>query len=251
MRIVRFWNGKSVSYGEWDETGIKELNGSILNGFEKTGRTFSLDGVQLLAPCEPSKIVCVGLNYKDHAEEMNLELPKEPVLFMKPPSSVIGPNATIKYPSMSKRVDFEAELAVVVGEVTRFEDRENALQKVFGYTCANDVTARDLQPADGQWTVAKSFDTFCPVGPYIVTDIDASNLEIALYKNGERMQHSNTKQMIFDIPFLISYLSQIMTLFPGDLILTGTPHGVGPVEVGDKLQVEIEKIGTLTNIVEK
>lgn len=251
MKFVRFWEGKKVSYGIWESTGVKEVEGSLFRGFKATGREFSADNVQLLAPCEPTKIICAGLNYKDHAQEVGLELPEEPVLFLKPPSSVIGPGTAIKIPTMSKRVDYEAELAIVIGEITRFVSEDEALERVFGYTCANDVTARDLQSKHGQWTVAKSFDTFCPVGPYVVTGIDPDNLDIFLYKNKEKMQHSNTRNLIFDVAFLVSYISKIMTLFPGDLILTGTPSGIGPIEPGDKIEVRIDKIGTLVNTVEK
>lgn len=251
MQVVRFWHGKGISYGMLEETEVRELEGSLLKGFTLTNKVYDFDMVQFLAPCEPSKIICVGLNFKDHAEEMEMDYPEEPVIFFKPPSSIIGSGASIIYPKWSKRVEYEAELAVVMGEITRFVEEEEALEKVFGYTCANDVTARDLQLPNGQWSISKAFDTFCPIGPYITTNIAVDNLKISLYQNGVIKQESSTSLMFFSIPYLISYLSKVMTLFPGDLILTGTPSGVGSFNIGDQIEINIENIGTLKNTIEK
>jgi len=185
----------------------------------------------------PTKIVCVGLNYKKHAAEMGHELPQEPVLFMKPTSSIINDGDEIKYPAMSKRVDYEAELAIVMGEGGT----------IAGFTCANDVTARDLQQKDGQWTRAKSFDTFCPLGPKIVQVDDADNLGIKAFLNGKIVQDSNTSDMIFSVDQIVDFISQVMTLNKDDIILTGTPNGIGPMKKGDEIVIEIERIGTLSN----
>jgi 2-keto-4-pentenoate hydratase/2-oxohepta-3-ene-1,7-dioic acid hydratase in catechol pathway len=187
------------------------------------------------------------LNYRDHAEEMKVTLPQEPLLFIKPSTSVIGPGDAIIYPKMSKRVDYEAELAVVIGKAAKKVSEERAADYILGYTCLNDVTARDLQPQNGQWTTAKGFDTFAPIGPWIVTDIDPHHLDVSSYLNGERRQHSNTKNLIFGPRQLVSFISRVMTLLPGDVIATGTPSGIGPMAIGDKIEVVIEGIGTLSN----
>ncbi|MBI5573140.1 MAG: fumarylacetoacetate hydrolase family protein [Elusimicrobia bacterium] len=198
---------------------------------------------------KPSKIVAVGLNYIDHAKELNMRIPDEPVIFLKPPSSVIFNNEKIKYPKMSKQVDYEAELAVVIGKKCKNVSEENSKKYILGYACLNDVTARDLQKKDRQWTRAKSFDTFCPVGPHIVSGINPDQLKIELFLNGKLKQSSNTKNLIFKIGKLVSFISKIMTLEKYDVIATGTPVGVGPVKIGDKIEVKIEKIGTLKNYV--
>ncbi|PIU82724.1 MAG: hypothetical protein COS68_07850 [Elusimicrobia bacterium CG06_land_8_20_14_3_00_38_11] len=198
---------------------------------------------------KPSKIVAVGLNYIDHAKELNMKLPDEPIIFLKPGSSVIFNNEKIKYPKMSKQVDYEAELAVVIGKKCKNVSEKNAKKYILGYACLNDVTARDLQKKDGQWTRAKSFDTFCPLGPRIVSGINPANLKIELFLNGELKQSSNTKNLIFKIGKLVSFISKIMTLEKYDVIATGTPVGVGPVKIGDKIEVKIKKIGTLTNYI--
>jgi 2-keto-4-pentenoate hydratase/2-oxohepta-3-ene-1,7-dioic acid hydratase in catechol pathway len=201
----------------------------------------------LLAPCQPTKIVAIGQNYAEHAAELGHEAPAEPILFLKPPSAVIGPEAAILYPALSQRVDYEAELAVVIGKPAWRVPAEHALNHVLGYTCGNDVTARDLQQTDSQWTRAKGFDTFCPLGPWIVTELDVSQLRIQCRVNGHLRQDGNTGQMVHPVPRLIAYISQVMTLNPGDVILTGTPAGIGPVQPGDQIEVEIENIGTLVN----
>ncbi|KUO50495.1 MAG: hypothetical protein APF76_07525 [Desulfitibacter sp. BRH_c19] len=249
MKIVRFWDGNKISYGSLDNHKISPINGNLFGNFTIGKETLEFNEIQLLAPCEPTKIICIGLNYHDHAKEMNLPVPKEPIVFLKPSSSITGPGNNIVYPPQCTSMSYEAELAVVMGSVTKNVEVEDALDNILGYTCSNDVTARNLQPKDGQWTVSKSFDTFCPIGPYIVTDISADNLAIKLIINNEIKQNSNTSQMIFSIPFLVSYLSKIMTLFPGDVIITGTPPGVGPMEPGDTIIVEIEEIGKLNNTV--
>jgi 2-keto-4-pentenoate hydratase/2-oxohepta-3-ene-1,7-dioic acid hydratase in catechol pathway len=206
-----------------------------------------LAGVELLAPCRPSKIVCVGRNYAEHASEMGNEPPKEPLLFFKPPSAVIDPGASIVYPRQSSRVDFEGELGVVIGRRCRNVARATALDAVLGYTIVNDVTARDLQKSDGQWARAKGFDTFAPIGPWIVSDFDWRDARLTTYLNGSVKQDASTASMLFDVPALIEYVSAAFTLEPGDVIATGTPSGVGPMQAGDIVAVEIEGIGTLTN----
>jgi 2-keto-4-pentenoate hydratase/2-oxohepta-3-ene-1,7-dioic acid hydratase in catechol pathway len=207
-----------------------------------------LEQVELLAPCQPGKIVAVGLNYRAHADESGHQVPDEPVIFMKPPTAVIGPGAAIVYPAhLSQRVDYEAELAVVIGRRARHVRREEASEYVLGCTCANDVTARDLQQRDGQWTRSKSFDTFCPLGPWIVPDLDVSDLAVRSRVNGELRQDGRTSDMLFPVEELVAFVSAVMTLEPGDVILTGTPAGIGPLLPGDRVTVEIEGIGTLAN----
>lgn len=196
---------------------------------------------------KPTKIICVGLNYLDHAREMNLPLPQAPVLFMKPVSALIYNNDKIVYPAMTKELHYEAELGIVIKDRTKNTTEAQARQHIKGFTCANDVTARDLQRLDGQWTRAKSFDTFCPVGPKIVKEVDPDNLVIKLYLNGKLKQSSNTANMIFKVDYLVSFISQIMPLEPDDLIITGTPPGIGPMQKGDTVEVEIEGVGRLSN----
>jgi 2-keto-4-pentenoate hydratase/2-oxohepta-3-ene-1,7-dioic acid hydratase in catechol pathway len=203
--------------------------------------------VELLAPCSPSKIVCVGRNYAEHASEMGNEAPKEPLLFFKPPSAVTDPGASIVYPRQSNRVDFEGELGVVLGRRCRNVSRASALDYVLGFTIVNDVTARDLQKSDGQWARAKGFDTFAPIGPWIVSDLDWRHAQITTRLNGIVKQDASTASMLFDVPALIEYISAAFTLEPGDVIATGTPSGVGPMQTGDTVAIEIEGIGTLTN----
>jgi 2-keto-4-pentenoate hydratase/2-oxohepta-3-ene-1,7-dioic acid hydratase in catechol pathway len=197
----------------------------------------------------PSKIIAVGLNYHDHAKEMGMAIPDHPILFMKPATTVIKSGDAIIYPPQSKNVHYEGELAIIIKDKVRNIKKEDAAKHIKGYTCANDVTARDLQNIDGQWTRAKSFDTFCPLGPRIVSDLDPTNLNIQTRVNGEVKQNSNTKNMIFDVFELVSFVSSVMTLLPGDVIITGTPPGVGPLKIGDTVEVEIEGIGKLINTV--
>jgi len=249
MKLVRFAKDEKISFGSLEDSKIQVIHGDIFGDFETTNEVYNLSEVKLLSPCTPSKIVCVGLNYRDHAEEMHDELPTEPIIFIKPSTAVIGPNENIKYPPMSRQVDYEAELGVVIKNRARNLEIEEVNKYVLGYTCFNDVTARDLQKKDGQWTRAKSFDTFAPFGPIIETDTNPSNLDIQLLLNGEIKQNSNTSKLIFSIEELISFISKIMTLLPGDLIATGTPSGVGPMNIGDKVEVKIENIGTLVNYI--
>ncbi|MCX6668390.1 MAG: fumarylacetoacetate hydrolase family protein [Methanothrix sp.] len=218
------------------------------NRIVSSGDVLALQDVELLAPCQPSKIVCVGLNYTEHARELKMELPAEPVLFLKPPSAALATGGQIVYPPSSRQVDYEGELAVVVGKRCKNIPAEEAEKYILGYTCFNDVTARDLQRKDVQWTRAKSFDTFAPFGPWIAK-IDPSNANIETRVNGAVKQKSNTSDLIFDTSRLVEFISQVMTLEPGDLIATGTPPGVGPLQKGDVVEVEIEGIGILRNSV--
>lgn len=248
MIIGRYLLEGELFYGRPEKDGtVRRLTGTLEEGLVAGETVDQSDGLKLLAPCRPGKVICVGLNYRDHAEEFGLPIPDEPILFMKPPSAVIGPGEPIVRPQASRQVDYEAELAVVIGRQARHLKSGEALDYILGYTCANDVTARDLQKKDGQWTRAKSFDTFLPMGPYINKEIDASNLDITLSLNGQKRQQSNTANLIFDLPYLLCFISSIMTLEPGDVILTGTPSGVGAVESGDLVEVYIEGIGTLAN----
>ena len=232
---------------------IAEIEGHPFGQIQFSGARWALSDVRLLSPILPSKVVCVGRNYAEHAAEHGSEVPKEPLLFLKPSTSVIGPRDAIRLPIFSKQVEHEAELAVVIGAPgARRADRAAAERAIFGYTCANDVTARDLQRSDGQWTRAKGFDSFCPIGPWITTGLDVSDLEIRceVGRNPEEMevrQLGRTKDMVFDVPGLVSYISHVMTLLPGDVVLTGTPAGVSPLTEGDTVTVRIEGIGELTN----
>ena len=259
MTIIRCTYDEKLWYGQLDGDvvslhtrfpSIRETGGEKRIEWDDQGTEVSFASVRLEAPCTPSKAVCVGLNYRDHAAEFKQAIPSSPVLFIKPSTSLLGPAQAIQYPPMSKRVDYEAELVVVIGRLASKVAKEDALQYVLGYTCGNDVTARDLQPQQGQWTLAKSFDTFMPLGPWIETDIDPSNLKIRALLNGEVRQSSSTSNLIFNVSYLVSYISQIMTLEPGDVIMTGTSSGVGPMKDGDHIVVEIEGIGRLENIVE-
>jgi 2-keto-4-pentenoate hydratase/2-oxohepta-3-ene-1,7-dioic acid hydratase in catechol pathway len=227
---------------------VAEIDGHPFGQIRFTGQRWALADVRLLSPILPSKVVCVGRNYAEHAAEHGSDVPTEPLLFLKPSTSVIGPNDAIRLPPQSSRVEHEAELAVVIGPPgARRADRIAAQRAVFGYTCANDVTARDLQRSDGQWTRAKGFDSFCPLGPWINTDLDVSDLEVRCEVNEEVIQLGRTKDMVFDVPAIVSYVSHVMTLLPGDVILTGTPAGVGPIVAGDVVAVRVDGIGELTN----
>jgi len=250
MRIVRFELQGRTGYGIIEGEKISVLWGAPYDGglAKTTGEVLSLPEVTLLAPCEPSKIVAVGINYRDHSAETGYAVPPEPLLFMKPSTAVIGPDAEIVYPEMSQRVDYEAELAVVIGKTAHHVREQDFREYVLGYTCCNDVTARDLQRKDGQFTRSKGFDTFAPLGPWIETEIkDPDKLTVESYLNGERRQHGNTGDMVFGVATLVSYISRIMTLLPGDVIATGTPAGIGPMQPGDVVEVKIEGIGTLRN----
>lgn len=230
------------------EEFVSAISGHPFGPIQFTGERYSLSQVRLVAPMLPSKVVAIGKNYADHAHEMGGEVPDEPLVFLKPSTSVIGSGEAIAYPTtLSQRVDYEGELAVVIGRLCREVPRERAHEVIFGYTCANDVTARDLQKKDVQFTRAKGFDTFCPLGPWIQTELDPSDVAIVTSVNGEVKQSSRTSKLMYDIPALIAHVSAVMTLIPGDVILTGTPEGVGPLSVGDEVSVFIEGIGTLSN----
>lgn len=247
VKLVRFRHGEAVRYGILEGDTIYALDGDPLGSFTKGKPRAALKDVVLLPPCEPTKIVGVGLNYRDHAQSVGAPFPEEPLLFLKAPTTVIGDGAEIVWPIQSERIDFEAELAIVVGKPTRDVALDEARSRVLGYTCANDITARDLQRRDGQWSRAKSFDTFCPLGPFIALGIDPGDLSITSRVNGEVRQSSTTANLIFGIPYLISFISRVMTLLPGDVILTGTPAGTGPLRVGDEVEIEIGPIGPLRN----
>ncbi len=228
-----------------DGQRARRFDGSPFEGARLGSVELSWSAADLRAPVRPSKIVCIGRNYAAHAKELGNEAPKEPLLFLKPPSSIIGPGEAIVLPKESERVDHEAELGVVIGRRTRKIAREQALQAVYGYTCVCDVSARDLQKKDVQFTRAKGFDTFCPVGPWIETELDPSDVAISCTIDGAVRQSGRTSQMIFDVATLVSYVSQVMTLEPGDLLVTGTPEGVGPLAPGNRLAIAIEGIGEL------
>ncbi len=247
MKIVRVSHQGREIYGLLEGESIKVVKGFPAPEVEETPERIPVREVRFLSPARPSKIIALGLNYRDHAAELGMALPKEPLLFLKPPSAVIGPEDEIVLPPQSKRVDYEAELAVVIGRKAKNVPPEKALDYVLGYTCFNDVTARDLQKKDGQWTRAKSFDTFAPFGPWIETELDPSNLKIEARVNGEIRQKSSTQELVFSVPEIISFVSQIMTLLPGDVIATGTPPGVGPLAPGDVVEIEVEGIGVLRN----
>jgi 2-keto-4-pentenoate hydratase/2-oxohepta-3-ene-1,7-dioic acid hydratase in catechol pathway len=255
VRIVRFASSSGRSFGVLDGDGfVAAIDGHPFGQISFTGQRLPQADVRLLSPILPSKVVCVGKNYADHVKEMNTgDAPKEPLLFLKPSTSVIGPEDAIRIPPGSTNVHHEAELAVVIGaRGARNVSPDQALGSVFGYTIGNDVTERDMQRSDGQWTRAKGFDSFCPLGPWIETDLgaiglDAADLEVTCTVDGELRQKGRTSQLLFDLPTLISYMSQVMTLLPGDVVLTGTPAGVGPIRAGQRVEVSIEGLGTLGN----
>jgi 2-keto-4-pentenoate hydratase/2-oxohepta-3-ene-1,7-dioic acid hydratase in catechol pathway len=249
MKIVRVAHGNEARFGILEGERVFALKGNVFGSFGKGEELGLLSAQKLLAPMLPSKVVALGLNYADHAREMKQPIPSQPILFLKPSTSVIGPGEKIVYPEMSKRVDYEAELAVVIKMPARNVAVGRALEYVLGYTCLNDVTARDLQAKDGQWTRAKSFDTFCPIGPWIETELDPAKLRVRALLNYQTVQDSDTGQLIFKVPEIVSFVSRVMTLLPGDLIATGTPPGVGPMQKGDKITIEVEGIGRLENSV--
>jgi 2-keto-4-pentenoate hydratase/2-oxohepta-3-ene-1,7-dioic acid hydratase in catechol pathway len=249
MKLVRFQFQGRTACGVLQGEEVTELEGDFFGPLKTRAASHARASVKLLAPCSPSKVIAVGLNYRDHARELELPVPETPVIFLKPPTSVIGPGDIIRYPGTSSRVDYEAELGIVIKDRVKDIRPEDVRRHIVGYTCANDVTARDLQKKDGQWTRAKSFDTFCPVGPLIETDLEPDDLLVESYLNGKRRQSSRTSQFIFKTDHLVSFISQVMTLYPGDLVITGTPAGIGPMEPGDEIEVRIEGIGSLKNTV--
>jgi 2-keto-4-pentenoate hydratase/2-oxohepta-3-ene-1,7-dioic acid hydratase in catechol pathway len=248
MRVVRVITEGDCRYGLADEATVTLISDEPFAQWEPEG-DIGLKGAQLLTPVVPTKIVCVGINYRSHAKEMGHAIPAEPVIFLKPPTTINAPGGDIRLPEGVGRVDYEAELAVVIGRRTHNATRDQAEANILGYTCANDVTARDIQRIDGQWTRAKSFDGFCPLGPWIETDVDPSDLLVECYVNGKQKQSARTSDMIFDVPTLVSFVSGVMTLVPGDVVLTGTPGGIGPLASGDSVEVRIEGVGSLVNTV--
>jgi len=250
-KYVRYRTAKSSKavYGSVLGDKVTALDALPWLGGKPVGQAAPFSEVTLLAPVQPSKIVCIGLNYHAHVQASFSadSAPEKPLIFLKPPSAIIGPGDRIVHPPESERVDYEAELGVVIGKSGRHIPVEAAVEHIFGFTCVNDVTARDLQKKDGQWSRAKGFDTFCPVGPWIVDELNFKDVLVEGVHNGEIKQSGRTSQMIFDIPYLISYISAVMTLLPGDLISTGTPSGIAPMKSGDTIEVRVEGIGTLKN----
>lgn len=255
MKFVKFLTGKAKPTGKKIRWGILEgddvqiIKGTPFGRWQSSGETIKFYDIQLLAPCNPTKIVCIGFNYQNHVKELNLKVPDEPVLFIKPVSSVLGPEGYIVKPSDCKRLDYEAELAVVISRKAKKVPVEKISNYILGYTCFNDVTARDIQKRDGQWTRSKSYDTFAPIGPVVATAINPDYLSIKLILNGVVKQRLDTSNMIFNVEKLVSFISCVMTLYPGDVISTGTPPGVGDMGPGDVVEVAIEEIGTLRNYV--
>ena len=252
MRIIRFINkNDEVQFGWIYQEKVGLIQGDPFGEYRRFEASMLLSDLELLLPCQPSKIIAVGRNYAEHAAEMNNELPAYPMIFMKPPSALITNGEPILLPGQSKQVEHEAELVIVVGKKAKNLNQNNVREAIFGYTIANDVTARDLQKIDGQWTRAKGFDTFCPLGPWIDTEFDPSDAMISCHVNHALRQMSSTKDMTFNPDQLMIYISSIMTLIPGDVILTGTPAGVGPLVDGDMVTVNIDGLGTLVNPVMK
>lgn len=248
MRIVRFQNKNEVPRFGWLLEGkIGLIEGDLFSEYRRQEAALPVEEVRLLAPTRPGKIICIGRNYVEHAKEHNAEVPKIPLIFMKPPSAIINPGDTILLPPQSAQVEHEAELVAVIGKRGRAIPADEAAGYILGYTIGNDVTARDLQRSDGQWTRAKGFDTFCPFGPWIDTEFDPSDAVISCRVNGQLRQLASTRDMVFSVPNLVAFISSVMTLEPGDLIFTGTPAGVGPLKAGDIVEVEIENLGKLSN----
>jgi 2-keto-4-pentenoate hydratase/2-oxohepta-3-ene-1,7-dioic acid hydratase in catechol pathway len=254
VRIARYTTGDDPTYGAVEDEGgrlvLAELQGDPLyQATVFTGVRTPLDDVRLLAPVIPrSKVIGIGKNYADHAAEMGSEVPKEPLMFLVPNTAVVGPGDPVVMPPQSSEVHYEGELAVVIGKLCKDVSVDRAADVIYGYTCANDVTARDLQRGDGQWSRAKGFDTFCPLGPWIETSLDASDVRVTTRLDGQTVQDSRTSLMMHDVPALVAHVSSAFTLLPGDVILTGTPAGVGPVQAGQHVEVEVEGIGVLSSV---
>lgn len=251
MKLARFWWKQQEYCGIVEGDNIRILKGDLLETQEAGEQLVPLTQAVLLPPTYPTKAVCIGLNYRAHALELKYELPEEPLMFIKPSSCVLPPNEGIVYPPLTQNLHYEGELAVVIGSAAKNVAPEDAHKVILGYTCANDVTARDIQQKDGQWTRGKSFDTFLPFGPWIETELDLDDARIMTTLNGEVKQDSNINDLIFKVPELVAKISAVMTLFPGDIILTGTPSGVGPMQEGDKVVVAIEGIGELANTIKR
>jgi len=250
MRIIRYQRGKGEPQFGWVlEDQVGSIEGSPFGEFRRNELAHPLDSVRLLAPVIPGKIICVGRNYADHAKEVGAAVPEIPILFLKPTTALIGPGQTILLPPQSQQVEHEGELAVVIGKTGRWLAPENVPDHILGYTIANDVTARDLQRRDGQWTRGKGFDTFCPLGPWIETEFDPADALLTCHVNQELRQMASTRDMVFSIRQLVTFISSVMTLQPGDVILTGTPSGIGALQAGDTVRVTVEGIGELKNLV--
>lgn len=246
MRVVRLLHEGDCRYGLADDSTVTLISDEPFAAWEPEGAV-PLNGAHLLCPVTPTKVVCVGLNYKPHIAEMGHEFPVEPVIFIKPSTAVIGPGQPIPVPSEVGRVDYEGELGVVIGRRTHRATPDEAAENILGFCCGNDVTARELQKRDGQWTRAKGFDGFCPLGPWVATDVDPLDLSLETYVNGELKQQARTRDMLFDPFELVAFASGVMTLVPGDVVLTGTPGGIGPIVPGDEVEVRIEGVGGLVN----
>ncbi len=251
-RIKRFFRVKnlngSVFYGLEIRRGwIERIEGFPWGEYVATKELVPLDKVSLLAPVTPSKIIAVGLNYRDHIEEFGKSVPDEPVIFFKSITSLTGPGTSIQIPRASSQVDYEAELAIIIGHETWQVSESEAIKAIGGYTCLNDVTARDIQKKDGQWCRAKSYPAFCPIGPGITQGVNPAQLDIRLYQNGQLRQESNTSQLLFPVEQIVAFVSSVMPLYPQDIIATGTPSGVGPMQPGDRIEIDIEKVGRLVN----
>ena len=251
MKIVRFNADDRARYGILEGDKVRQISGTPYEGIKTIDQQYDLKDVKLLAPCIPSKVVALGVNYRSHGEEMSHRIPTEPLIFIKPATAVIGPEDNIVYPESSERVDYEGELGVVIKKQAWKISREDAPDYILGYTCVNDVTARDIQARDKQWTRAKGFDTFCPIGPCIQTELDPANALLETRLNGEIKQKTSTSDLIFPVYELVSFISNVMTLLPGDVIATGTTSGIGPMQPGDTVEIKIENIGTLMNKVVK
>jgi 2-keto-4-pentenoate hydratase/2-oxohepta-3-ene-1,7-dioic acid hydratase in catechol pathway len=249
MRLVRFRFGERIATGaiEPGSDDIRILRGTFFEDPIPTGEQVQLDDVRLLAPVLPSKLMCVGRNYAAHAAEWGMDVPAEPLLFLKPSTAVIGPGDPIELLPISTRVDYEGELAVVIGRLARHVRAEDTYRYILGYTCANDVTLRDLQRTEDQWARAKGFDGSCPLGPWVETELDPNDIRVETRLNGEIRQGAQTSDMVFGVAELIEYITEFMTLLPGDVLLTGTPEGVGRLAQGDVVEVEVDGIGTLSN----
>lgn len=250
MKICRAAHGNETFYATIVGDQISRLDGGLFDPPVETGERYPLSEVRLLAPVLPGKVVCVGKNYLDHAKEFDSDVPLEPLIFLKPSTAVIGPEDSVEYPPFATRVDFEGELGIVIKKRCRNVRAADFADVVLGYTCVNDVTERDIQFKDGQWTRGKSFDTFCPIGPWVATGLDPADLHIQTRLNGELKQDSRTSKLIFSLGRIVEHITACMTLLPGDVIATGTPDGVGPMGRGDTVEVDIEGIGVLRNRIE-
>lgn len=248
MQLLRYQIGEELPRFGWlHQNKIGVVEGNPFGDFRRLEATLPLEEARILPPVQPSKIICIGRNYVAHAKEHQAEVPDYPLIFLKPPTSVIGNGDTIILPPQSQQVEHEAELAVIIGKAGKWIAADQASFIIFGYTIANDVTARDLQKRDGQWTRSKGFDTFCPLGPWVETDFDPADAMISCHVNDEMRQMASSRDMVFGVNQLVAFISSIMTLLPGDIILTGTPAGVGPLFPGDVVKVTIEGLGTLQN----